>query len=152
MSEKEASHLIAYWVSCGLSITGRLWPWAWLNQHLCGVSGQHSASWRKGSRQGRHFWHFPHGYCSFSLLIDVSLAHSYSASYGSGSEENPKFRVTCTYVYCTHQFKDMLYAANQWACKWCTLYARLMDKSPFLKWFMNFPFSVFFLPFSKFRG
>lgn len=32
-------HLIAHWVSRELSIAGRLWPSAWLNQRLCGVSG-----------------------------------------------------------------------------------------------------------------
>lgn len=35
----ETGHLIAYWVSWGLSIAGRLWPSAWLNQRLCEVSG-----------------------------------------------------------------------------------------------------------------
>lgn len=77
---RETGHLIAHWVSWGLSIAGRLWPSAWLNQRLCGVSGhirEPSAQCElEESRQRRHFRHSPHRFSSFSLLIDLSPLQS----------------------------------------------------------------------------
>ncbi len=170
MSERETGHLIAYWVSWGLLIAGRLWPSAWLNQHLCGVSGHiREPSAQCELEEGIPTEKTFPAFCTqilFLFIIDRRLTFSllllllkvYVSSFylnwmkevmSLAFEGNPKFRVTYTYVYRTYQFKDMLYVENQWACKWCTLYARLMDKSPFLKCFMIFPcrFFFFFLSF-----
>lgn len=46
------------------------------------------------------------------VAVRILLLFPCFLSYERGVDRNPKFRVTRTYVYCTYQFKDMLYAGT----------------------------------------
>lgn len=163
MSKRRVTRYV-YWVSRGLSVAGRLWPSAWLNQHLCGVPGhlrESLAHWAAGKNfnwkdisgslstltVSLFYWSIPLQYCMVSLPPTSSCPSVWDEPV---IQENPRFTVTLTYVYYTYQFKDVLYSENHWACKLCGLYARLMDKSPFLNCLMEY--SLTFFSFSKSRG